>query len=102
MENLFQLLEKKEETLPPGIVKVLSWRQRIKELTWARENPVLRWCVTQKRDERNIPTPSQTSQTSDRFYSFGSNVNPTFFYTNNLLYLFSTKTDKMKKSPCKM
>ena len=38
MESLFQLLRKKEETLPPDNVKVLSWRQRTKKLTWAGEN----------------------------------------------------------------
>ena len=34
---------------------------------------------------------------SHRFYSFGSSVTPIFLIMNHLLYLLSTKYDKMKK-----
>ena len=34
---------------------------------------------------------------SGRVYSFGSSVTPTFLIMNHLLYLLSTKYDKMKK-----
>ena len=48
----------------------------------------------QKHDERSIPTPSQTSH--QYFYLiFGLLLIPTVFDTNNLLYLFPTKTDEI-------
>lgn len=56
MENLFQLLSKKEETLPSDAVKLLSWRRRIKKLTWVGENSVVPRYAKQERDERSIPT----------------------------------------------
>lgn len=57
MENLFQLLSKKEETLPSDAVKLLSWRRRIKKLTWVGENSVVPRYAKQERDERSILTP---------------------------------------------
>ena len=86
MENLFQLLSKKQETLPSDAVKLLSWRQRIKKLTWVGENSVVPRYAKQERDERSIPTPLKTSQ---QFYSFRSSVTPTFFYMNHFLYVIS-------------
>ena len=56
MKSVFQLLRKKEEALPADTLKVLSFRQRRKKLTWAGQNPVLPRYVKQKCDERS-PTP---------------------------------------------
>ena len=52
MEDLFQLLRKKDETLPPGPVKVLSWRadlgrrkSRLAGLTWDEGKRVVELAV---------------------------------------------------------
>ena len=89
-ENLFQLLRKKEETRPLDTVNVLARRQRIKKVTWAGEIPVLPRYVTKG-------VTKEVFQHARKVYSFRSSVTPTFFYTNHLLNLFSTKTDEMKK-----
>ena len=44
-----------------------------------------------------ITTKTPGEKISGRVYSFGSSVTPTFLIMNHLLYLLSTKYDKMKK-----
>ena len=53
----------------------------------------LRWLVP----KINMASKTPGKKISGRFYSFGSSVTPIFLIMNHLLYLLSTKYDKMKK-----
>ena len=51
--------------------------------------------LTGPEDKHGVENAGEKN--SGRFYSFGSSVTPIFLIMNHLLYLLSTKYDKMKK-----